>query len=110
MQPFRKAPRPGAQQAASLAYDSGSSMGAASVLLRFRQYSSHSAGLFSHLHCLPAAQRCTYPLTTHNGATMHPYEVQVMTLTREPFLRSAHRVSMPTSTSSEPSPRPISYG
>lgn len=50
MQPSLKAPRPGEQQAASLAYDSGTSMGACpAVPFAFRQYSSHSAGLFSHL-------------------------------------------------------------
>ena len=50
VQPLAKAPRPGEQQAASLAYDSGTSMGACpAVPFALRQYSSHSAGLFSHL-------------------------------------------------------------
>lgn len=50
VQPLVKAPRPGAQQAASLAYDSGTSMGAwLAVAFNLRQYSSHSAGLLSHL-------------------------------------------------------------
>ena len=51
VQPLVKAPRPGAQQAASLAYDSGTWLVAAWLAVAFtlRQYSSHSAGLFSHL-------------------------------------------------------------